>query len=1343
MSLFSGPPPMESDSSVGPSDVSITDVSSGSDLEEELDTLNDSNTKSESLTLGDRTKQSSLSKKSSSSSKKNIRSGKSSSRSGSERSRGRLSQTDSDDDEPPSDSDDDDDDDEPPPESDDDISISSDDDDDDLPPSSDDDDDSLPPSSGEEDSDEDVADIENELADMKLPTQRVRSTGQGGMKVVLPSNADLEGGLSALSLGKKNDQSDLKNKLNGNGKDVQSSSGGAQTEAKTKRPSFSGGNTVVTPVNQSSTIGYKMFQGKYEDDEFEPVGIKVIPEAFQLSVHISKMDEPERESIFCTYELGDSCMATDPSDPTKLYFRTIDALITFKANQAVEVINLSRFLPEGVLTHDTKYVITDTVKKSAIPGSKKNILGTSKDREFQPPDSMQLEGGGLLGYNRTELLESHIRKPQLSVRRVRQICKWLTSMRIWKSPIDITNLHASVCNGVCLSRLVKKLVPNTEFIHLNEKALSKSAAIGNLEKALGVIWRAKCVNNSRIPTATDIYNGNTYRIATMFQEIFEVYVQRPLMKQAVKVLKWYNNILQQYNRRLPVGVFTESDFQAVWSHFQSGTALFCILYHLYGPILVGQGSTVVKIDPIRMVNEPANLSEYRTNMLYVFSILKALEIDVIWNVMDWLSYPDADFVLLQLTIIYDALKSRQCSLPPAQGINAGVTSGPQGLMVVGMIFSDTVVAGDDENVRASASMRRNRAVLLGVGEDPLKLLPVDTGGRTGRYYSPELPAGLAVASSRLEITSMDIKSKRAASSRKDWLSTSDQSEDPLNPFMSTQVNLLKQVNQGSAEPKFGSEDVNYTDISDEGVETAIKTLEAMVKKSRVMLDRKEDLLAERYVSLETKVASSEVTADSYDTLFHELERARLNLEDDRVKVEEIYQLRLESIHTQHEEARARLESSINEAKEKVAKASAAQSPSKTGVSISITASRSGKKGGSPTKHKKLSSEEKSKLESSWIGLHGRTNQSQNMKIRRTVEASSDARAITRNGKKTIIENKRPATKSTQNHESIWQAFKTSLAQRTLQWRNSRNERNTRLESILASSGKKESAKTYTPGTGGQIDVVKLERESELTIDEEYKRLSFEDTYRRKYLYYKFGGESPGGENGRSGNRISIVENPEVVAAREARRKKKEGKTDGQYQNPDSPGTDQDNDSRSKLNANVFSASAAASRRVSTSSRPAGSSSFAAGSAMDPLIIRREIDSIMRHISPSRHVKMIERSVKKEYMIHAESVTATGVDVTSRDAHDYFFMWEGGTDKGQVDILEIEDLYKSPKDENSLVFELGESPSILVSSGGRTQLVLQFATSEECSAYVNFINKLKNHLLNLRDISDKKFHAHQD
>ena len=72
---------------------------------------------------------------------------------------------------------------------------------------------------------------------------------------------------------------------------------GIQTATKTRRPSFNSGERS-TSISKSSTIGYKMYQGKYEDDEFEPVGIKVLPEAFQLSVYISKMDEPERDPVF-------------------------------------------------------------------------------------------------------------------------------------------------------------------------------------------------------------------------------------------------------------------------------------------------------------------------------------------------------------------------------------------------------------------------------------------------------------------------------------------------------------------------------------------------------------------------------------------------------------------------------------------------------------------------------------------------------------------------------------------------------------------------------------------------------------------------------------------------------------------------------------------------------------------------------------------------------------------------------------------------------------------------------------------------------------------------------------
>ena len=88
-------------------------------------------------------------------------------------------------------------------------------------------------------------------------------------------------------------------------------------------------------------------------------------------------------------------------------------------------------------------------------------------------------------------------------------------------------------------------------------------------------------------------------------------------------------------------------------------------------------------------------------------------------------------------------------------------------------------------------------------------------------------------------------------------------------------------------------------------------------------------------------------------------------------------------------------------------------------------------------------------------MHGHYKAKSEYEDQKNATASSEAREVTTSGKKMFTENKQYNVKNTQNHESIWQAFKASLAQRTTQWRHSRNERNTRLESILASGSKKE------------------------------------------------------------------------------------------------------------------------------------------------------------------------------------------------------------------------------------------------------------------------------------------------
>ena len=107
--------------------------------------------------------------------------------------------------------------------------------------------------------------------------------------------------------------------------------------------------------------------------------------------------------------------------------------------------------------------------------------------------------------------------------------------------------------------------------------------------------------------------------------------------------------------------------------------------------MIGEGANVINIDPMRIISKPTNAIEVRSNIIYVFTLLRTLKIEVVWDVMDWITYPDTDFVLLQLFYIYDALKARHCSLAPAMGNTAGVTSGPNGEpLVVGMIFCDTM-----------------------------------------------------------------------------------------------------------------------------------------------------------------------------------------------------------------------------------------------------------------------------------------------------------------------------------------------------------------------------------------------------------------------------------------------------------------------------------------------------------------------------------------------------------------------------------------------------------------------------------------------------------------------------
>ena len=1044
---------------------------------------------------------------------------------------------------------------------------------------------------------------------------------------------------------------------------------------------------AVVPMpaaSSSSTIGYKLVKGRYGDDPFETVGLKVDAEKFTLSVFIALMDEDK--PVFCSYELGESSMAVDPSDPKRLFFRTLDSLITFEGQFPADIEIILSSMPAGIITHDAKYVTSDSLSQAPKGRPQFNLLGTSRDREFAPPgeDGDGENTDGIAGYDRLTLVETHIRKPQLSIRRMRQICNWVNSLKVWKHHVDISTLHASVCNGIMLARIVEKVIPGTKFMHLNEKALSRRAAMDNLEKSLGQIWRSKCVNNSRIPTARDIFDGNIHKIGTMMQEIFEVYVQRPLHKNAIRVLKWYNNILKQYGRRLPIGVFTESDFNAVWSHFQSGTALFCILYHLYGPTTVGSGKNVVKIDPIRMVNMPANLSEYRTNLMYVFSLLHALEIDVLWDVMDWVSYPDVDFVLLQLTAIYEKLKMRQCSLPPAQGMNAGVTSGPHGLMVVGMVFSDTVITGKTGEIPAGemeSAMRRNRSVLLGSGTEAIDMLPIhQDGDRKGkaidkRFHTSHLPAGLMSADSTLKHAEIKVKSKRAASERSAWMSTVDHTDDPLNVFLTEQVSVLKKVNQSAADVVKPTAARTLPSADASGIDAAIQSLESITQQNRANLDVREDELADKYQALEKRVQMGLLSPEQYELNFLELERERISLEDDRAKCEEIYLLRRDSIKSQREEARIRDEADDDSIQVPTSSRQKLASSMRSSAGVGLGPSFNN----SPLKHKKLSDEERTKLEASWISLHGRAKQTLNSKIKSLTDQQYESQQVHWTDKgavrsKTGGTHLLGASARTNRPADVWRDFKEKLAERTRIFYESKERKSAHLQTLLQPV-RKAAAVSKVPVAMG-LAQQKLSFLNDNSDASEYPRqkemsmMEAEDDFRRRYL-------------------AAVADDKDLMEKQEQQKA-------------------------------AAIAAAEAEQHKPIPFIADGIAYNAEGGRLDKMGKIREIDACLKTLSLPRTLGLWDRNIRREYTWMVKRMLDSGAPAD----HRLEWIENGGSGGGFVSISDIVSMtYLSNDEETMLLLELGEDPRMLLDSGGRTELYVGFSAPEDCEFFGRALKRL--------------------
>ncbi len=701
-------------------------------------------------------------------------------------------------------------------------------------------------------------------------------------------------------------------------------------------------STTTKPLDTFQTQAFKdgfiQIHGKFEDDASEVMYLKA--NDTKIVVRVSTGDEMEftlTDESFVTYDYSNKQMTLEHAG----------SLIIFRYDSLKELKNIINSLPSYVLENDDATNYSSELSAGSSPDGyeKKNKKGGYRkgysgppmdapppgllnDDEFQPPPPDSYNRF-IKGYKRSELIEEHIKKPKFSVLRMKLITRWLNEMKIWSSQIDVNTLHHEMCNGLFLAALMKRIEPTCKFVNLNQKPRTQKAAIDNLEQALGFIWRCKSMNTSRIPSSMDIYNGNIMKMTILLQEIFEVYIVKPLYKEAIAVLSWYHAILSQYQMPLPDAIFDNYDLADVWPSFQSGVGLFCIIYHLHGPITLGEGATMIKIDPMRIVQNPFEISEYRENLSYVLKLLKALDVQVLWDVDDWITVPDTEFIMLQLHYIHEKFKSKQCSLPPAQGSSAGVTSGPNGKpLVVGLSFADSRPVSSTNDFNQTVHKKQ---VLLGDGSSALKLLPIDTGGKTGRFLtkngangdSVPMPLGIVSTNTTVERRQIDVKFLReTVKDRSGWNQSSSLESTKRDDREKLVLNILRNkappatlvADSPSKDSKYEgvSESKNGTDANSEEsmryqLHQAIEKLEANFMETTNALNDKEDELAERYIELETN--ANTMNDDDYIYCFDELEIERQQLEQERMRNQDHFNMRMASIKQQHIEALVRIEAS--------------------------------------------------------------------------------------------------------------------------------------------------------------------------------------------------------------------------------------------------------------------------------------------------------------------------------------------------------------------------------------------------------------------------------------------------
>ena len=236
----------------------------------------------------------------------------------------------------------------------------------------------------------------------------------------------------------------------------------------------------------------------------------------------------------------------------------------------------------------------------------------------------------------------------------RQFVRWLLSRGL--TGVQEGSIAEQMRDGTVLAELIIGLDPKLELKGLNKRALSRAAALANIELSLGAVWR-KGALPAAMPSAEEVYLGRRERVMSLLHVVLDVFFLRPQRKRHTLFLQWVQSVVEPYNislseEALQADITTAKGAEVLWRQLADGVVLFCIAHSAWPASLrpAPHASSIFAY--------PHSPAEAQSNLATAFSCLAQLQVPVFITPEEFASPPAHAMLLLQSYTLHAALAAQ-------------------------------------------------------------------------------------------------------------------------------------------------------------------------------------------------------------------------------------------------------------------------------------------------------------------------------------------------------------------------------------------------------------------------------------------------------------------------------------------------------------------------------------------------------------------------------------------------------------------------------------------------------------------------------------------------------------